>query len=400
MFTNFNNTFKNSKKDNIKLPKEILNVLNRKIPEELEYKEIENGICGIVPKNSKRIKFTTKIKLPEIPEEIKKQIHNFADLYEYLYRTQKRCEIIPDENGNIKINNVEIKISDFIKNVITDDGIKSFELIPPNFPNAVKINIKAGNITKSFNVKRLPYESMDKIYLKSIEENPICIKIYMSNDDSIDFNISISIEGIRDVKEIVDTCEFYKNFLNGDISLDDSEIKDIKYKEAPKNIFIDEKINFWKKVLEVEKIFDKKFDACKFDLKDDYILMLRLYKSLIEEEPYKIPEKINSITFDNKENYDKCNKMIGTKMLIEYEREAECEIFGVKIHFFILERIYNCKIKNVLEEKGKMKIIFDDYEKNSTFIARKCFLSKDKLENEKTKNEDNRHHEYENAEII
>ena len=332
--------------------------------------------------------------------EIKKQIHSFADIYEYLYRTQKRCEIIPDENGNIKINNVEIKINDFIKNVITNDGIKSFELIPPNFPDAVKINIRAGNIIKSFNVKRLPYESMDKIYLKSIEERPICIKIYMSNDDSVDFNISINIEGIIDVKEIVDTCEFYKSFLNGDISLDDSEIKDIKYNETPKNIFIDEKINFWKKVLEVEKIFDKKFDACKIDLKDDYILILRLYKSLIEKKPYKIPEKINSITFDNKENYDKCNQIIGTKMLIEYEREAECKIFGVKIHFFILERIYNCRIKNILEEKGKMKIIFDDYEKNSTFIARKCFLSKDKLENEKIKNEDNRHHEYENAEII
>lgn len=400
MFTNFDNTFKNSKKDKTKLPKEILDVLNRKIPEELEYKEIENGICGIVPKNSKTIKFTTKIKIPEIPEEIKKQIHNFEDLYEYLYRTQKRCEIIPDENGNIKINNVKIKINDFIKNVITDEGMKTFELIPRNFPNAVRINIKAGNITKSFNIKRLPYESMDKIYLKSIEEKPICIKIYMSNAENVDFNISISIEGIKDVKEIVDVCEFYKSFLNGDISLDNSEIKDIKYKEVPKNIFIDEKINFWKKVLEVEKIFDKKFDACKFDEKYDYVLMLRLYKSLIEEKPYKIPEKISSITFENKENYDKCNKMIGSKMLIEYEREAECDILGENIHFWVLERIYNCKIKNILEEKDKIKIIFDDYEKNNTFIARKCFLSKDKLENEKEKNKNNGHYEYENAEII
>ena len=387
MFTNFNNTFKNSKKDKAKLPKEILDVLNRKVPEELEYKEIENGICGIVPKNSKTIKFTTKIKLPEIPKEIKKQIHNFKDLYEYLYRTQKRCEIIPDENGNIKIN------------VITDDGIKTFELIPENFPKAVKINIRAGNITRTFNVKRLPYESMDKVYLKSIEEKPICIKIYMSNNDNVDFNISISIEGIKDIKEIVDVCEFYKSFLNGDISLDNSEIKDIKYKDVPKNIFIDEKINFWKKVLEIEKVFNKKFNACKFDERDDYILMLRLYKSLIEEKPYKIPEKISSITFENKENYDKCKKMIGSKMLIEYEREAECETFGKKIHFLVLERIYNCKIKNVLEEKDKVKIIFDDYEKNNTFIARKCFLTKGKLEKEKINN-NNKHYEYENAEII
>ena len=64
-----------------------------------------------------------------------------------------------------------------------------------------------------------------------------------------------------------------------------------------------------------------------------------------------------------------------------------------------MERIYNCKIKNVLEEKDKVKIIFDDYEKNNTFIARKCFLTKGKLEKEKINN-NNKHYEYENAEII
>ncbi len=398
MFTNFNNTFKNSKKDKIKLPKEILGVLNKKIPEDFEYAEIGNGICGIVPKNSKSMKFTTKIRLPEIPEEIKKQIHNFEDLYEYLYRTQKRCDIIPDEHGNIKVNDIEIKINDIIKNVITDSGVKNFELIPPKFPSAVKINIRAGKVTKIFNIERLPYESMNKIYLKSIEEKPLCVRIYLS-DNNIDFNISIDISEVKDVKEIVDICEFYKSFLNGDISLNNSEIEDIEYKEIPQNIFIDEKINFWKKVLELERIFKKKFNACEFDEEEDYIKVLRLYESLIDGRPYRISKKISSITFDNKENYNQCKKMIGEKMLIEYVKDEKWKILGEEIQLFILERIYNCIVKEIILQNNEMKITFDDYERNNTFIARKCFLDKDKLEKEQIKN-NNEHEEYENAKMI
>ena len=51
MFTNFNNIFKSSKRDKTRLPKEILEVLNRKIPEELEYEEIENYVYNLDLKN-------------------------------------------------------------------------------------------------------------------------------------------------------------------------------------------------------------------------------------------------------------------------------------------------------------------------------------------------------------
>lgn len=398
MFTNFDNVFKNSKKNEKKVPREILNVLNQEIPKELQYKEIENGICGIFPKNNKPLKFTTKIKLPDIPKQIKKQIHNFDDLYEYLYRTQKKCEILPNEQGNIKVNNVEIKIEDFIKDVINENSMKLFELTPPSFPDPINIKIKAGHVTKIFNIERQPYESMTKVYLKSIEEDPICIKLYISDDQKINFNISINIKNIENISEIVDICEFYKYFLSGEFAIGDSEIKNAQLQSNPKSIFIDKNINFWKKALEVEKVFNKKFNACKFE-EDDYLTILRLYKSLVEKKPYKINEKITSITFDDEKAYENCKKITGKQILIEYERKFEGEILGENIEFFVLERIYNCNIKEVLREERVIKVIFDDYTTNNTFIARRCFLNHEQLEEEKlTKN--NKHEEYENAEII
>ena len=73
MFTNFNDTFKNRKGSNSKIPREILNFLNKKIPSEFEYKEIKDGICIIIPKNGQLMKISTIIKLPEIPQKIQSQ---------------------------------------------------------------------------------------------------------------------------------------------------------------------------------------------------------------------------------------------------------------------------------------------------------------------------------------
>ena len=71
MFSNFNSTFKENKKNNLKLPKEIIEILNNELPKDLEYKEVDEGICAIVSANNKPMNIKTKIKLPDIPEKIK-----------------------------------------------------------------------------------------------------------------------------------------------------------------------------------------------------------------------------------------------------------------------------------------------------------------------------------------
>ena len=49
MFTNFKSAFKENKDDNIRIPNEIIKILNKELPKELEYYQFERGICGIVP---------------------------------------------------------------------------------------------------------------------------------------------------------------------------------------------------------------------------------------------------------------------------------------------------------------------------------------------------------------
>ena len=64
----------------------------------------------------------------------------------------------------------------------------------------------------------------------------------------------------------------------------------------------------------------------------------------------------------------------------------------LKSFFILLKLIYELLLNYT-------KLTIDDYERNNTFIARKCFLDKDKLEKEQIKN-NNEHEEYENAKMI
>lgn len=379
MFSNFNSTFKENKKNNLKLPKEIIEILNNELPKDLEYKEVDEGICAIVSANNKPMNIKTKIKLPDIPEKIKKDIHSFEDVYEYLYRAQKKCEIIPDKDGNIIVNNSKIKANDLIKNVREDEKFEKLELIPPSFPKAIKTKIKSGNIVKEFDIERQPYESMKIIFLKSTQEKPISIKLYIKDENTVDLKININIKDLKDVNEIVEVCEFYKGFLSGDIQLGDVIAEDINVKKKSQNVFMDKKIDFWKKVLEIEKKLNIKFNATKFSNKD-YVWILKLYKSIIENVPFKISSKINSLEIKDNNFYEKANEMLGEMMIFEYTKQEEIEVIGQRIKIYILERIYNYKVKEVKKYKEKIKLILK--EENESFVAQKFFLTEEELKKE------------------
>lgn len=399
MLTNFNNAFKDNKKNKTEIPQKIVEVLNRKIPSDFEYKQVDNGVVAIIPKDRKALTFSTKIKLPDIPERIRSEIHNINDLYEYLYRTQKKCEVVPDKCGNIKVNNKKINLNDIVRNVMTDSNNSKIELIPPEFPEPVKIKIRAGDIYKEFHMKRQPYESMNDIYIKSAEEKPICIKMYLKKNENVDFNISINIDDISSVREIVNICEFYRSVMVGNIYIEGARITDIKQNKSCENEFLNEKIGFWKKALSIEQLCKCKFNAQKLDDEKDYIVIQRLYKSLIENKPYKIRQKYNSMTVNDLESYDKYKEFENTTILLEYVKEVKYEIMGVEMKIYIMERIYNCHIEEVNREENVLTIKFGEYEKYKTFVARKCFMEKKDLEEEQMNRKED-HKDFENAELI
>ena len=385
MFTSFKDNFKKDRKENVEIPDEVIETLNNNLPEQFTYKEIRDGMCAIMPVKSDELNFKMRIKIPEIPKKIQKEIKNFDDLYEYLYRTQKSCEIETDNEGNIIINNEKIALENLVVDVLKDDKVKKWEMIPRSFPKPVKMNIQAGNIIREFTIERQPYESMNITYLKSIEEKPLGIQLFIKEKEnnknvSIDIKINMNIDELKDIKDIVDVCEFYKNFLMGKIILGSSEIKNLRNLEYTNNNHIDEKMSFWNKALELEKIFNKKFDARKLKV-EDYNKIERMYKSLIEKKPFKILNKVNAMKLDNLESYEKSLELIGKEMAFEFTREENIRIMNRKIRIFILERVYNYKIKDVVKENEIVRVFLEEIE-NKSFVTQKYFLSEKNIAEE------------------
>lgn len=389
MFTNFNNIFKNNNSNEI--PKEIMNIINNELPKEFKYQEIGNGVCGIVPINGNLLHMKSEIKLPDIPTQIKQQIHTFEDLYDYLYRSQKCCEVMPDNDGNVEINGIKFPLNNIVKDVRNNISYMKVQIVPQAFPPPVLLDVKVGEIIKKFTFSRQPIDSLDKIYIKSIEEKPICIEMYINNkidnnsNVNVSFKININIDEIENVHEIVDVCEFYNNFMTGDIEFHDAKIKNIKFNELPDNLFLDEKIDFWKKVLKLEEYFNIKFNASKINDTDDYEMVIRLYKSLIEGKSFKLPNKVKTMTFESNESLDNVKNKMGNKVLIDYIQDVNYELMGQNLHLFYYDKIENANISNIIEEGGKYKIIFDDSEENNNSIIRQIYIDKNKLDVERKK---------------
>ena len=102
---------------------------------------------------------------------------------------------------------------------------------------------------------------------------------------------------------------------------------------------------------------------------------------------------------DDCDFYEEALEMKGKTMLFEYTKEEEINIFNRKIKVYILERIYNYMIKDVLKQEDKIKIILEESSERKSFVAQKYFLSDEELKKEMLNTEEN-HDRYLNAEII
>ena len=376
MFTDFEEIFNKSKNKDIELPNAILDYINQALPNDLVYKYKCDGICMVESKDGTPLKINAKIKLPEIPKVISKKLKTIEDLFEYLYRTQKECEIIPDRDGNIKIGDRNFKIKDFIKDLYKNQECQKVYVAPPSFPKPIEINIESGNIKKFFHLKREPYESMDIVLLKTVEKNPIEFEFYIDKKNTIKLNVNMDFESVKDVKEIVETLDFYKSFLNGDIKIEGIEVLEVKNNAI--DIDTKNKISFWNKVLELERIFDTKFNAMQISYRDLYKVE-ELYNSLIQKVAIKTDLIIESMDMDYFGENEKLNDFIGKAMSFQYDSSEILEFGGIRLELFKLEKIFNYYVEDIIIiKKGQIKIIVKA--NDNSYVSKQYFLDKSELE--------------------
>ncbi|MFJ9960537.1 abortive infection system toxin AbiGii family protein, partial [Streptomyces avermitilis] len=109
MFTNFEKAFFKQNEIDQKIPAEVMQSLNEKLPEGFVYTDLGEGAAGLLPNTGGDFQLSGfSVQLPaDLPDDLKPS--TFFELIEYMYRTQTKIKLI-SKNNIIKINNKEFDI--------------------------------------------------------------------------------------------------------------------------------------------------------------------------------------------------------------------------------------------------------------------------------------------------
>ncbi|PEX67021.1 abortive infection system toxin AbiGii family protein [Bacillus cereus] len=382
MFSNFKQAFKKDESKNAKIPQAVLDALSEDLPKGLKYVPIDNQQIKAVPEEGNEIRITISSLKVKLPDGLK--LNSPEELQEFLYRTQQKVQT---DGESIKINGEKKPLSELIKKPFQPQkiipGKIKYEIEPQPFPepNPLEVTYEEMGITKVFHVKRQPLADMKKSLFKTIDSDPIEIIFTIDEEDSsVAFNVNMMLSKVTSVEEIIKTIELYKGFLNGKVKLADV-IQTPIMNEVDGIDSIDDALRYWEKVSAIGKKLQLEFNPQEEIDEKGLLLVDRLYKSLIENAPYKMPVMIEKFTTTTSEALNKSEFSNGKSMAFQYKNTEIFTLYGVKFNIFSAVALLNCKISNIeTVETNKYKFNIEPAYGDSIEQASKHFISQEELD--------------------
>ncbi|TXR66515.1 abortive phage resistance protein [Bacillus sp. AR8-1] len=382
MFSNFKQAFKKDESKNAKIPQAVLDALSEDLPKGLKYVPIDNQQIKAVPEEGNEIRITISSLKVKLPDGLK--LNSPEELQEFLYRTQQKVQT---DGESIKINGEKKPLSELIKKPFQPQkiipGKIKYEIEPQPFPepNPLEVTYEEMGITKVFHVKRQPLADMKKSLFKTIDSDPIEIIFTIDEEDSsVAFNVNMMLSKVTSVEEIIKTIELYKGFLNGKVKLADV-IQTPIMNEVDGIDSIDDALRYWEKVSAIGKKLQLEFNPQEEIDEKGLLLVDRLYKSLIENAPYKMPVMIEKFTTTTSEALNKSEFSDGKGMAFQYKNTEIFTLYGVKFNIFSAVALLNCKISNIeTVETNKYKFNIEPAYGDSIEQASKHFISQEELD--------------------
>lgn len=382
MFSNFAKTFKKNEND-IKIPKEIIEALNNKLPDGLKYKYIKKGVCGITPTSD----MTFHIK-PKLPDDFKGQ--SAEDLLEFMYRTQHEIECSPDEDGFADVNGFKLKIDDFVKFPLYEGNLTtSVFVIKPEPFKKFKISLEGNGIKKDIWIKRQPHPNMFKSFFKNDSDNDALKITYIIDEKNwrIKYNFNIDIERSKNIKDILDITKLFYALLRGKFKINGVELSAyIKTKSFNKkeNKAMKQTIRFWKKILQIENLVDTKFIPSFPITNTDALLIEKLYRTLVEKKPYREYGTIGNISTSKNDNIEQQAIKGASGIAFQFSKDETIGVFGREVPLHTIIGIFNIKVIDIKEDKddsNRLQFIMEPNDKKKSYISVLHFLDKCELDN-------------------
>lgn len=376
----------------MKTPESVLDVISKDLPEGFRYIEDHDGFCRLDCDGV--MDFTPVcIRLPEEAKSLFAQKNNFSmnDVVAYAYNAQQNIDLIPDKDGCYTVNGQKIAADKFIiapmKNWQLKDGRMC--ITAPPFPPPFPIEVAGNGFSLTLMVQRQPVNSITEVKIATVEEGALSMNYsFDPTKKNGKMKINITMCSSKSVSDVLASKEIFNAFIQGKGTLCGMPIKTDEENQV--SVVPDEVIQFWHKIVEIEKVFNVKFDASQELVFEDVKRVEELYRCLIEKEPFKTYLKDNTVRGTGKfdEILNEEGIKVGKEILFEYEERIQMELLGVVLKFSALVGIFDSMIGEIkmpedgisgdflmklLPAKGKRMYAATQYylEENAPEIARK-----------------------------
>ena len=392
MFSNFKNTFVKKPQFTMKTPESVLDVISKDLPDGFRYIEDHDGFCRLDCDGV--MDFTPVcVRLPEEAKSIFSQKNNLSmnDVVAYAYNAQKDIELVPDKDGCYTVNGEKIASDKFIIAPMKNWQLKNgrMYITAPPFPSPFPIEVAGNGFSLTLTVQRQPVNSITEVKIASVKETALSVNYSLDpTKENGKMTINITMCPSKSVSDVLASKEIFNAFIQGKGTLCGIPIK--TNKENQVNAVPDEVVQFWRKIVEIENVFNVKFDASQEITFDDMKRVEELHRCLIKKEPFKTYLKDNTVHGTGKfeEILNEDDIKIGKEILFEYEERIQMELLGVVLKVYALVGIFDSMIGEIempengilgeffmklLPAKGKRMYAATQYylEENAPEIARK-----------------------------
>lgn len=388
----FSKNFKNKNQSQGFIPKPILDNLNSKLKNNLEY-----VYCGddtyILTSNSDEMEIKIKNfdveNIEEIKDKLGKDNLRMDELLEYAYNAQKKLVLLPRENFEQYINGVLVDNDKFMigKSTVHLNEGKYF-ITPFKMDTVAEFLIGSKNNAKEILFYRKPIESLTKVRFSTGNDEKIYIQYIIDKEKGIiNFTIKSNDNNIESIDEYIEVNECIRDILVDGLYIENSLINIDK--STQNDLYIDDvknKINIWKKVKKIEEVLNLKFDIKSFDLDEEGIEdIFVLYKTLVEKKAVKRYEKIENFSYKynqiEDDTIEDLKKVKGSEIYLEHECTYILNIFKKDYEFYGVIGYFNMYISKIENDKKEKQynVYMKDYKDKQMYSGMILFQNKDEV---------------------
>lgn len=364
MFVDFNKIMKPKEEPKTQIPDALVDYLNQKLPEGVEYRRTKDGNYHLSPDGKGNFSIG---ELVFKPNEHQKQVLgkncSFQDVLEYINNSQVPMRIDTKDGKTVLINGERIPLSDFFISPYVDVNSESFTqyIQPQPFPEPHAITLSCDDISEQIYIQRVANDSVHEIVFESLSDNYIFFRLKINEESSL-FSITIRInpDKIKRVCTLIKAMKICNAFSSGRLKIDNNLIR-LKNMDSQKNRFEQDTIEYWEKVLKIETVLNLEFKPNSNEVDFQTVNEVeKLYQCLVNKVPYRENKSFNNIS-GNWNIDDTTKNSIGKSIYLTFEGQEHFHIYEEEFDLFYRSYVFNCVFRNIEEnENGKVTLYLDN----------------------------------------